>query len=84
MGVLPLQLRALGVLVLTGLALLLVRQAARETLSQARRRYQAGRTGRVLSPTVSRLDPAVLSWLVPFVSTGRLLRRLVAARPMGP
>ena len=74
----------LGVLVLTGFVLPLVRRAARETLSQARRQYRAGRTGRELSPTVTRLDPAVLSWLVPFVSTGRLLRRLVVARPMGP
>lgn len=84
MGLFPIQLRTLGVLVLTGLVLPLVRRAARETLSQARRQYRAGRTGRGLSPRVSRLDPAVLSWLVPFVSTGRLLRRLVAARPMGP
>jgi hypothetical protein len=84
MGLFPIQLRTLGVLVLTGLVLPLVRRAARETLSRARRQYRAGRTGRELSPRVSRLDPAVLSWLVPFVSTGRLLRRLVAARPMGP
>ncbi|MFB6247631.1 MAG: hypothetical protein ABEL97_03590 [Salinibacter sp.] len=84
MGFFPIQLRVLGVLVLTGLVLPLVRRAARRTLSQARSRYRAGRTGRTLSPRVSRLDPAVLSWLVPLVSTGRLLRRLVAARPMGP
>ena len=84
MGYLPVSLRVLGVFVLTGLVLPLVRRAARETLSQARRQYRAGRTGQALSPTVSRLDPAVLSWLVPFVATGRLLRRLVAARPMGP
>lgn len=84
MGCLPITLRMLGFLVLTRLVLPVVREAARETLSQAREQYDAGRGGERISPSVTRIDPAVLSRLVPFVPIDRLLRRLVAARPMGP
>jgi len=84
MGFLPVPLRTLIAFVWTRVVLPAVRRLARETLSEARARYQQGRSGRELSPTVSRLDPSVLARLVPFVATGRLLRRLVVARPMGP
>jgi hypothetical protein len=84
MGCLPLTLRTWGILLLTRIVLPVLRQAAQDTLSQAREHYHRDRGGRVLGPRVSRLDPAVLSWRVPFVPTGRLQRRLVAARPMGP
>jgi hypothetical protein len=60
-----------------------VREVAQETLAQARECYQAGRQGTTPLPSVVRLDPAVLSQLVP-VPSGRLARLLVAARPMGP
>jgi len=84
MGFLPVHLRMLGAFAWAMIALPVICRLARETLSEARARYRRGRTGRELSPTVSRLDPSVLARLVPFVPTGRLLRRLVAARPMGP
>jgi len=61
-----------------------VGEIAQETLSRARDRYHAGRTGRELSPLVSWLDPDALARLVPSVPTGRLARLLVDARPMGP
>jgi hypothetical protein len=84
MGGLPLTLRTVGLFVLTGLVLPLIREVARETLSKARQQYGADRSARTPVPAVARLDPAVLSRRVPFVSTGRLVRWLVTARPMGP
>lgn len=79
-----LTLRSVGLFALARMVLPAVREVAQETLAQARKRYQAGREGRSLVPSVVRLDPAVLSRLVPFVPSGRLARLLVAARPMGP
>lgn len=61
-----------------------VREIAQETLSRARDRYHAGRTGRELAPLVSWLDPDVWARFVSSVPTGRLTRLLVDARPMGP
>jgi hypothetical protein len=84
MGALPLTLRTIGVFVLTGLVLPVVQGMARETLSRARERYGAGQEHRTPVPPVAHLDPDVLSRLVPFVPTGRLVRWLVTARPMGP
>lgn len=84
MSFFALTLRSIGVLALARMVLPAVRNAAQETLAQARERYRSGRDGRMLAPSVVRLDPAVLSRLVPFVPCGRLARLLVAARPMGP
>jgi hypothetical protein len=84
MGCLPLTLRTLGLFVLAGLVLPVMREAARDTLSEARRRYGAGRPDRTPVPLVARIDQAVLARLVPFVPTGRILQWLVTARPMGP
>lgn len=84
MGCLPLTLQILGLLLATGALLPVVREAARETLSRARKRYGAGRESRAPVPSVNRLDPIVWTRLVPFVVTGRLVRWLVTARPMGP
>lgn len=84
MGVSSLTFRLKGVFALLWGVLPAVRDLAHETLSRAREQYQAVRTGDQLLPTVSRLDPVVLSQLVPSVSTGRLARLLVEARPMGP
>lgn len=61
-----------------------VREVAQDTLARAREQYTAGRSGEELIPSVKRLDPVALSSLVPSVSTGRLTRLLVDARPMGP
>jgi hypothetical protein len=61
-----------------------VQDIAQETLTRARERYHAGRTGQELAPPVSWLDPDVLASLGPSVPTGRLARLLVEARPMGP
>lgn len=83
MAFLPLTLRTVGLLLLAGVVLPVVREVAHETLSQARECYQSSRTN-VTGPSVARIDPFVLSRLVPFVPTARLLRRLVVARPMGP
>lgn len=84
MGCLPLTLRMLGLLFVTGVLLPVVQKAARETLSRARTHYGAGREDRTPTPPVTRIDPTVWSRLVPFVATGRLVRWLVTARPMGP
>lgn len=84
MGCLPLTLRTLALLLMTGLVLPVAQRVARETLSQARERYGAGRQNRGLAPTVAWLDPDVLSRLGSFGGTGRLVRCLVVARPMGP
>jgi len=83
MGVFPLAFRPSGLLALLMGMLPSVRELAQETLSQAREQYQAGRKA-PLCPTVSRLDPIVLSQLAPSVSTGRLAQLLVEAQPMGP
>lgn len=84
MGCLPLTLRILGLFFATGVVFPVVWSAARETLSRARKHYGAGRDDRTPVPPVSRIDPTVWSRLVPFVATGRLVRWLVTARPMGP
>ncbi|PQJ33777.1 hypothetical protein BSZ35_03410 [Salinibacter sp. 10B] len=84
MTFLALTLRSVGLFALARMVLPAVREVAQETLTQARERYHAGRQGTALLPSVVRLDPAVLSRLVPFVPSGRLARLLVAARPMGP
>lgn len=84
MASLPLTLRTLGLLLLAGVVLPVVREVAHDTLSQARKQYHGGRDGTELAPSVALLDPAVLSHLVPFVPIARLVQRLVAARPMGP
>lgn len=84
MGCLPLTLRTFWLLAGAGLVLPMIREVARETLSEARKQYAAGQPDQTPQPPVTWLDPAVLTRLVPFVATGRLLRRLVTARPMGP
>ena len=83
MTFLALTLRSIGLFALARMVVPAVREVAQETLAQARERYQAGRHGTTLLPSVVRLDPVVLSRLVP-VPSGRLARLLVAARPMGP
>jgi hypothetical protein len=73
-----------GLFVLTGLVLPIVREVARDTLSQAREQYGANSPAQSPVPLVTRLDPAVLTRRHRLVSTGRLVRWLVTARPMGP
>ena len=84
MGIWLFTIRIRGLLALLGGMLPAVQEVAQETLSRARERYYAGRSGRELAPPVSWLDPDVLARLVPSVPTGRLARLLVDARPMGP
>ncbi len=84
MGGLPLTFRLAGLLALLWAVLPAVRDFAHETLSRARKQYQAGRGRRKFGPTVTRLDPVVWSEFAPSISTGRLARLLVDARPMGP
>ncbi len=84
MGTLPFIFQGTGLFALLMGVLPAVREMAQETLSRAREHYDAGRGGEELIPSVTRLDPAVLSAFVPSVPTGRLTRLLVDARPMGP
>lgn len=84
MGFLSLTFQGTGLFALLMGVLPTVREMAQETLTRARERYNAGRSGEELIPSVTRLDPAVLASFVPSVPTGRLTRLLVDARPMGP
>lgn len=84
MGILPMTFRGVSLWALLMGMLPAVREAAQETLARAREQYHAGRSGEELVPSVTRLDPIALSSLVRSVSTGRLARLLVDARPMGP
>jgi hypothetical protein len=76
--------RTVRLLVVTGVLLPFVREAARETLSRARERYRTGRDGHALVPPAARRGPAVVARRVALVPSARLVQRLVTARPMGP
>ncbi|PSQ75457.1 MAG: hypothetical protein BRD35_09155 [Bacteroidetes bacterium QH_7_62_13] len=84
MGFFPLTFRGAGLYAILISLLPTVREMAQETLTRAREQYHAGRSGEELVPSVTRLDPVILSSPVRSVSTGRLARLLVDARPMGP